>query len=68
MEPDEISERQQLHAILCELTWPELQKLQMDVILDLYGGNKSHAARHLGISVRTVRNRVNNGKKETENS
>jgi DNA-binding protein Fis len=51
-------ERQQLHALLCELSWEELQILQINVVVALYNGNKSKAARHIGISVRTIRNKL----------
>ncbi len=37
----------------------ELVRLQRDIILKKLGGNKTHAAKALGICLRTIRNEMN---------
>lgn len=37
--------------------WKQAQKALIIVALEQFGGNKTHAARYLGISLRTLRNK-----------
>jgi DNA-binding NtrC family response regulator len=41
-----------------QYTWEELQEVLIDHTLRTYKGNRTHAARALGISVRTIRNKI----------
>ncbi len=41
-----------------ELTLPELEKLHILATLERCGGNRTHAAKRLGIAVRTLRNKL----------
>lgn len=38
--------------------WLKAQRVLLEAYLEKHGGNKSHAAKDLGISLRTVRNKI----------
>jgi DNA-binding NtrC family response regulator len=60
--PDRIAEGSLPHAtpqqIPTGLTMEELEKLAITKALDQYGGNRTHAANRLGISVRTLQRKL----------
>lgn len=57
---DQISDM--IDRLLCKVSWKDLQQRQIQAVLRKNNGNKSHAAKDLGISLRTLRSKVN-GKK-----
>jgi two-component system response regulator FlrC len=42
-----------------DLSLKKMEKRMIHTALDLHGGNRTHAAKVLGISVRTLRNKLN---------
>ena len=46
-----------------DLSLKKMEKRMIHAALDLHGGNRTHAAKVLGISVRTLRNKLNEYKK-----